>query len=461
MKDAYSFDVGREEALATYKKMYAAYQAIFDRLGLAYRVVEADAGNIGGSQTHEFQVLAEAGEDALMVCEAAACDFAANVEVAPAIAANPAEPAASDHVPAETAAEKPMEPFPTPGRKTIASLAEFLGVGESALAKTMFFAAEEGAVAADIAIAGSASGAAIAAGDRAALGGPIKAVAVLLRGCDEVNPVKLKNALGLANPPRLLTEDEVRAATGASPGSCGPVGLRIPILLDAALEGRGGLVVGANRDDEHLRNVVPGRDFRPAQVADIRLAREGDLCPRCRTGHYKAARGIEVGHVFYLGAKYSKAMGATFLNAEGLATPIEMGCYGIGISRAVQAAIEQSHDQDGIAWPPAIAPFAAHIVVLDPENEEVATASAIICRELESRSVDVFVDDRQERPGVKFKDADLLGMPLRINIGARGLQSGEVELVRRKDRRVTRAPVEAASEAAIECLRAIGWRPSL
>lgn len=428
MKDAYSFDVDPEAALKSYDVMYDAYRSIFDRLGLQFRIVEADAGNIGGSQTHEFQVLAEAGEDGLMVCDT--CDFAANVEVAPALDAT-----------AKTAApqtEQPLESFPTPGLKTIAALAKSLSLAEADLTKTLFYSANDGSVPADRSL---------------------KPIAVLLRGSDEANPVKLKNALGLSNPPRMLTDTEVREVTGANPGSCGPVGLRIPIYVDSGLEGRRNMTVGANRDDEHLRGVSPGRDFKIEKTADLRMAREGDLCPKCRKGHYKSARGIEVGHVFYLGTKYSTAMNATYLKADGASAPIEMGCYGIGVSRTVQAAIEQSHDADGIIWPVALAPFHVHIVVLDPTNEEVATAAAIIARELESRGAEVFIDDREERPGVKFKDADLLGMPIRLNVGGRGLQAGEIEIVRRKTREMTKAKVEVASEAAIEALRSVGWRP--
>ena len=428
MKDAYSFDVDPEAALKSYDVMYDAYRSIFDRLGLQFRIVEADAGNIGGSQTHEFQVLAEAGEDGLMVCDT--CDFAANVEVAPALDAS-----------AKTAAlqtEQALESFPTPGLKTIAALAKSLSLAEADLTKTLFYSANDGSVPADRSL---------------------KPIAVLLRGSDEANPVKLKNALGLSNPPRMLTDTEVRDVTGANPGSCGPVGLRIPIYVDSGLEGRRNMTVGANRDDEHLRGVAPGRDFKIEKTADVRMAREGDLCPKCRKGHYKSARGIEVGHVFYLGTKYSTAMNATYLKADGASAPIEMGCYGIGVSRTVQAAIEQSHDADGIVWPVALAPFHVHIVVLDPTNEEVATAAAIIARELESRGAEVFIDDREERPGVKFKDADLLGMPIRLNVGGRGLQAGEIEIVRRKTREMTKAKVEVAAEAAIEALRSVGWRP--
>ncbi|MES2963936.1 MAG: proline--tRNA ligase, partial [Bdellovibrionota bacterium] len=336
MKDAYSFDQNEEGALKSYDTMYDGYKAIFSRLGVKYRIVQADAGNIGGSKTHEFQLLADAGEDHLMVCDS--CDYAANVEVAPALSKN---------LPKSTEAEKAMENFPTPGLKQISTLAKSLGVKESELVKTLFYSANSGLDPADK---------------------DLKPVCVLLRGSDELNPVKLKNLLGLANPPQMLTEQEVKQTSGAWPGSCGPVGLKIPVYMDTAVEGMKNFVVGANKDAEHLRNVNIGRDFKATKVGDLRMGAAGDSCPNCANGKYQSFRGIEVGHVFYLGTKYSKAMNANFLNQEGVSTPIEMGCYGIGVTRTVQAAIEQNHDKDGIIWPVAIAPFQVHVVVLDPDN---------------------------------------------------------------------------------------------
>ncbi len=442
MKDAYSFDVDSAGALKNYEQMYSGYQAIFDRLGLQYRIVQADAGNIGGSQTHEFQVLAEAGEDHLMICDK--CNFAANIEVAPALDKVP-------HV-SNDASEKSVEEFATPGLKTIADLAKATGVVDRDLVKTMFFSAAEGGTASG-STSSSGGGSAVAIKDINSL----KPVAVLLRGSDEVNPIKLKNALGLVNPPLMLTDDEVRQVTGAWPGSCGPVGtfggLKIPVYLDNGVSGLKNFIVGANKDGFHLRNVNTGRDFRAEKTVDIRMTKPGDRCPQCE-GQLKSVRGIEVGHVFYLGSKYSKAMQANYLAPDGTSHPIEMGCYGIGVTRTVQAAIEQSHDKDGIVWPFAIAPFAVHMTVLDPDNQEVAQNAEILYRELHARGIEVLMDDRAERPGVKFKDADLLGMPIRLNIGSRGLQNGEVEVIVRKTKEMQKVKLESTVESVVEIARA-------
>lgn len=426
MKDAYSFDTDEAAALKNYDLMYDAYKAIFNRLGLQYRIVEADAGNIGGSKTHEFQVLAEAGEDHLMVCDT--CDFAANIEVAPALT--------KAHK--STASPLPMESFPTPGLKSIGTLSKALGIPESQLVKTMFFSTNDGAD----------------PGNK-----DLKAVAVCLAGDDEVNPVKLKNALGLSNPPLLLTDEEVKQTTGAWPGSCGPVGLKIPVYFDAAVEGFANFVVGANKDAEHLKNVNFGRDVQVKKFADVRMAKPGHFCPRCqesgKAGVYKSYRGIEVGHVFYLGTKYSKSMQATYLTPEGTAKPIEMGCYGIGVSRTIQAAIEQSHDTDGIVWPHGIAPFDVHLVVLDPDQEEVRQSAEVLYRDLQAHGLDVLMDDRVERPGVKFKDADLIGLPVRLNVGGRGLKEGIIEVMARKNKAMEKVKAEEVTEKVLELLATI------
>ncbi len=413
MKDAYSFDADSAAALKSYDLMYNAYKAIFDRLGLNYRIVQADAGNIGGSQTHEFQLLAEAGEDALLVSDTT--DFAANVEVCPAIDATP-------HISSD--AEKPLEKFPTPGQKTIADLARFTGQAEKELVKTLYFSANEGLDVKDKAL---------------------KPFAVLLRGSDEVNPVKLKNLLGMSNPPLMLTDQEVKEVSGASPGSCGPVGLNIPVYLDNGIAGLRNYIVGANEDGFHLKNVNHGRDYAFTKIADLRIAREGDRCPQS-AGLLKSYRGIEVGHVFYLGTKYSKKMNANFLDQQGKSLPFEMGCYGIGVTRTVQAAIEQSHDADGIIWPRAIAPFLVHLCVLDPKDASVMEASNKIYNTLEARGIEVLMDDRDERPGVKFKDADLLGMPLRVVVGKRGLDNKEIEIVERKTKEVRKLSLDQVLE---------------
>lgn len=418
MKDAYSFDADQEGALAAYKSMYEAYQAIFDRLGLNYRIVQADAGNIGGSQTHEFQLLADAGEDALLVSDTT--NFAANVEVCPAIDAVP-------HVSNE--AEKALEKFATPGQKTIADLAKFTGMAEKELVKTLFFSANDGTDPKN---------------------SDLKPIAILLRGCDEVNPIKLKNVLGLTNPPLMLTDEEVRQVSGAMPGSCGPVGLQIPVYMDNGVSGLKNFIVGANEDGFHLKNVNHGRDFKSHKVADLRMAKEGDKCPESN-GTLKSYRGIEVGHVFYLGKKYSEKMNATFLDKNGKQQHFEMGCYGIGVTRTVQACIEQSHDADGIIWPKAIAPFHVHICVLDPSNAEVMGYADTLYTNLQKKGFDVLMDDRDERPGVKFKDADLLGMPVRVVIGKRGLDNKEIEVVDRK----TKTTVKVSPDAIMESIEGI------
>ncbi|MBX7230883.1 MAG: proline--tRNA ligase [Bdellovibrionales bacterium] len=404
MKDAYSFDLDFENAQKSYQLMKQAYQAIFDRLGIEYRVVQADTGSIGGNQSEEFHILASSGEDELLVSDQGS--FAANVEICPVQKKNIGNLVQTTLLPLET--------FSTPGVRTIKALAEFMEVGENELVKTMFFSVSE-----DV--------------------NQIKPVALLLRGSDEVNPIKLKNLLGLANPPILLTEKEVHGVTGAWPGSCGPVGLNIPVYLDEAVASMTNYVVGANKDDFHTKNVNHGRDFAVVKVADLRMAKEGDIGPE--GGILKSYRGIEVGHIFYLGQKYSKAMKAQFLDSNGKLEPIEMGCYGIGVTRTVQAVIEQCHDKDGIVWPLSIAPFHIHICLLDPEDPSTHQAAEEVYQKLKEQKIDVFMDDRKERPGVKFKDADLLGMPYRLNIGTRGLINGEVEIIERRTKKMIKIPL--------------------
>lgn len=405
MKDAYTFDANVEGALKSYNLMYEAYQAIFDRLGAKYRIVEADAGNIGGSQTHEFQLLADAGEDSLLVSDSS--DFAANIEVCPAIDFEP-------HV--SNAALAAKEKFATPNQKTIKDLAAFTGLAEKELVKTLFYSANNGFDPKNK---------------------ELKPVAVLLRGSDEVNPTKLKKVLNLPNDPLMLTDEEVAQVSGAKPGSCGPVGLSIPIYMDTGVSGLKNYIVGANEDGFHWKNINHSVDFKPTLVADLRLARPGDKCPKSN-GRLQSFRGIEVGHVFYLGRKYSEKMKAAFLDHQGKAQPFEMGCYGIGISRTVQAIIEQMHDADGIIWPVSIAPFQVHICLLDLKNEAVTKKAHEIYEKLMALGIDVILDDRDERPGFKFKDADLLGMPFRVNVGAKTLENGEVEVVERSTKQLTK-----------------------
>lgn len=404
MKDAYTFDIDQAAALKSYDDMYKAYQRIFDRLGLQYRIVQADAGNIGGSQTHEFQLLAEAGEDALLVSDTT--QFAANIEVCPAI---------DFETPAVSAeAAKPLEKFSTPNQKTIADLEKFTSIPAHQLVKTLFFSANDGMNVKDK---------------------ELKPIVVLLRGSDEVNPIKLKNLLGLANPPMMLTDEEVKATTGASPGSCGPVGLKIPIYADNGIMHLKNYIVGANEDSFHLKNVNHDRDYKITKIADIRMAKEGDKCPES-SGRLKAFRGIEVGHVFYLGKKYSEKMNGQFLDKNGKAQHYEMGCYGIGVTRTVQAAIEQSHDADGIIWPKPISPFHVHICHLDPKDAAATEYVNQVAMALAEKNIEVFIDDRDERPGVKFKDADLLGFPVRIVVGKKGFEADQIEVVARKNKEI-------------------------
>ncbi len=421
MKDAYSFDMDQAAALKTYDVMYKAYERIFNRLNLQFRIVQADAGNIGGSQTHEFQLLADAGEDALLVSDKT--NFAANIEVCPAQDAIP-------YVSKETEL-KATEKFATPDQKTIADLEKFTTVPAHELVKTLFYNSNEGQDPKNKAM---------------------KPVAVLLRGSDELNPIKLKNLLGMTNPPQMLTDTEVKEASGAHPGSCGPVGLKIPIYADTGILNLRNYIVGANEDGFHLKNVNHERDYQITKVADVRMAKEGDKCPESE-GRLKSFRGIEVGHVFYLGQKYAKKMNGVFLDKNGRSQFYEMGCYGIGVTRTVQGAIEQSHDQDGIIWPKAIAPFHVHICHLDPKDAELSQYIESLMKTFEEHKIDVFLDDRDERPGFKFKDADLLGFPVRIVVGKKGFDAKEIEVVNRKTKEVSKVSPSEVVQKTLELLK--------
>lgn len=420
MKDAYSFDPNREQALKSYWSMYEAYQAIFNRLGVQYRIVQADAGNIGGSLTHEFQLLAEAGEDHLMISDQS--NFAANIEVCPAL-----EPL--DQQVTIAATNQTIEKFATPGVKTIDKLSQLLACPSSHLVKTLFFATQ-------------------------ANESDYQPIAVLIRGDHELNPIKLKNVLGLNAEPKLLTDQEVKSVTGAWPGSCGPVGLSIPIYMDQALKTIGEMIVGANEDGFHLKHVQLGRDFKADLVADLRLAKTGDQDPDSTMGRLRSVRGIEVGHVFYLGTQYAEKMNAKFADKDQTTKAIEMGCYGIGVTRTLQALIEQSHDANGMIWPLAVTPFHVHVCVLDIRDENIMSWVGDLEQKLIAQGLEVFVDDRDERPGVKFKDADLLGFPLRVTVGKKGLERGIVEVVERKQS----IKQEWALDQAVQSI--INWKES-
>jgi prolyl-tRNA synthetase len=406
MKDAYSFHTDVEDARREYRVMYDAYARIFERCGLTFRAVEADTGDIGGDLSHEFQVLAESGEDAIVSC--ARCGYAANVEKAEVRPLPP--PATSGGT---------LERVATPGKRTVGEVSEFLGLPSERFIKTLVYQTASGA-----------------------------AVAVLVRGDHEVSEPKLQSALG-GEAVTLADERTVERITGAPVGFAGPVGLEVRQIADASLRGVRGMATGANRADEHLVGVDQARDFPDARFADLRQGRAGDTCPRCDGGTFADHRGIEVGQVFFLGTKYSQAMGATFLGADGRERPIEMGCYGIGITRTVAAAIEQHHDAAGIVWPVPLAPYAAHVVPVTVSDAQLRETAERVATELEAAGVDTLLDDRDERPGVKFKDADLIGLPVRVTVGPRALARGCVEVKPRAAAEPAEVPVgEVASRVA-------------
>jgi prolyl-tRNA synthetase len=368
--------------------MREAYFRIFKRCGLEFVAVEADTGSIGGSSSHEFMVLADSGEDDIAAC--AACSYGANVEKAEV---------KTSVTPADLSGVSALEKVSTPGQRTIEEVSAFLKVSPDRIAKTLVFTTDKGLV------------------------------AVCVRGDRDANPAKVKNLMG-ANTAELADDAAVREATGAPTGFAGPVGIKCPVYLDNELKGLAGFVAGANEADTHLLNVVPGRDFTPAGWADLRTILPGDPCPRCGTP-VSVRRGIEVGHIFKLGTKYSEKLEATYLDAHGKEIPVVMGCYGIGVGRSMAAAIEQNHDEHGIKWPVPIAPWEVAILPLQIKDEPTRTTASDLAASLEAAGVEVLVDDRDERPGVKFMDADLLGVPLRITLGARGLKEGVAEVKER------------------------------
>ncbi len=389
MKDAYSFDVDEKAADSSYEKMYRAYRRIFERCGLNFRAVEADTGSIGGSSSHEFMVLADSGEDAIVSCTG--CEYAANVEKAESRQADAAE----------HADPRPLEHVATPGKRTIEEVSEFLGVNTGSVVKTLVLLADN------------------------------EPVVALVRGDHDLNDIKLKNALG-CDTIEMAGDEVVQKVTNAPVGFAGPVGLSVKIVADLAVKGMKNFITGGNAKDLHLKNVNLVRDFKVTLFADIRNVVHGDQCPRCDSGTLEMWRGIEVGHVFKLGTKYSKALKATYLDADGKDQVIFMGCYGIGIGRTVAACIEQNHDENGIIFPLPIAPFHCIISALNMKEDAVREASESIYAQLSTAGVEVLLDDRDERPGFKFKDADLIGIPLRIVVGSKNLVEGKVELKDRK-----------------------------
>ncbi|MBN4068565.1 proline--tRNA ligase, partial [Desulfotalea psychrophila] len=388
MKDAYSFDVDDVAAGESYQRMFEAYKRIFTRCGLEFRSVEADSGTIGGSYSHEFMVLADTGEDTLVICSA--CEYAANSEKAEVAA-----PATDDSPMLD------LHKVETPGKRKVPVVCEFMGIEPHELVKTLVFDVD---------------------------GEP---VAVLVRGDRAVQEVKLKNLLGAADV-EMLDDKAVFDATGVPTGYLGPVGIKIKLLVDREVAAMRNFVTGANEKNYHVKNVNMGRDFEAAAVADLRQITESDPCPSCGA-NLGLKEGIEVGHVFKLGTGYSTAMKAVFQDSKGKDKPMVMGCYGIGVSRIVAAAIEQNHDENGMIFPMALAPMQVVLLNLGLKDTQITETAEFLYSELQGEGVEVLLDDRDERPGSKFKDADLLGIPLRITVGKSLTKNGVVEIRHRKE----------------------------
>jgi prolyl-tRNA synthetase len=402
MKDAYSFDADEAGAEQSYKRMYDAYMRIFERCGLRFRAVEADTGLIGGRFSHEFMVLADTGEDAIVSCDT--CAYAANIERAEV---NKVTEEVDEKL-------KGLERVQTPGKRSVEEVTEFLGVPPQRLVKTIIFQTGQGAIAA------------------------------LVRGDHEINEAKLRRHLDTMEL-EMAGDELITDVTHAPKGFAGPVGLDLRIVADYAVQGMRNMVTGGNELDTHLINVNLGRDFQTDEFADIRQAQEGDPCPRC-SGRLQVSRGIEVGHIFKLGTKYSEALGATYLDLEGTEQLLVMGCYGIGVGRTAAAAIEQNHDEHGIIFPLAIAPF--HVLLLPVNNNDakIMGAAEDLYQDLSVQGIEVLLDDRDERPGVKFNDADVIGIPLRLTVGEKNLKQGKVEIKVRKSGEITLVDLQEASE---------------
>ena len=402
MKDAYSFDMDEAGLAESYRRMYEAYSRIFTRMGLKFRAVQADGGSIGGDTSQEFHVLADSGEDAIVFSDGD--DYAANLETAAALA--PAAPRA--------AASEPLSKVATPNARTIAEVSALMGVAPAQCVKTLLVDGAEGGL-----------------------------VALVIRGDHELNAVKSQKLDGVASPLKMAGADRIRTAVGAEPGFIGPVGFKGKIYVDHAAAKLADFVCGANEKDMHYRGVNWGRDLPDQPSVDIRNVQEGDPSPTGR-GTLKIARGIEVGHIFQLGQLYSAAMNASVLDEQGKAVTMFMGCYGIGVTRVVAAAIEQNHDTNGILWPAAIAPFQVVLVPINyQKSAKVQETTDALYRDFNAAGIDVLLDDRDARPGVKFADSELLGIPHRIVIGERSLAAGNLEY---RNRRETESTEISASD---------------
>jgi prolyl-tRNA synthetase len=395
--------------------MRQAYCRIFDRLGLTYRLVAADPGAIGGSTSAEFQVLADSGEDAIVACDT--CDYAANVEIATV-------KAPASHAEAEPPQDRMKVHTPKVG--SIEDVSRFLGAPKTKFLKSLVYLAGK------------------------------EIVLAVVRGDHDVNEIRLARSLGV-DEVFMASDADVKSATGADVGFAGPVGFKGKVVVDRAAADVANAITGANASDHHFTGVNRGRDW-DGTVADIRLATDGDGCPACANGKLKTYRGIEGGHIFILGTKYSEAMGATYADDKMEKRPIVMGCYGIGVSRLVATTIEQNHDVDGIRWPMSVAPYHVHLVTIG-QDEPVLSAARKLHDELSAQGIDVLWDDRDERPGVKFKDADLLGMPLRVTLGAKALANGNIELKPRSEpdpKKAELVPLADAVRVLAERVRASG-----
>lgn len=406
MKDAYSFDSSPEGLDQSYKKMYDAYTAIFTRCGLKFRAIEADSGAIGGSDTHEFMALSDIGEDTIVHC--GRCDYAANLELAESVGsvnaiadAYAAADKAESGAPAPTASGS-GQIVETPNCRTIAQLTRLFGVGPERIVKSIALIVD---------------------------GRPVVA---LVRGDRELNETKVKRLFG-ASSSELMSEQDIKEKIGSVPGFIGPINLPadVSIIADEEIRGLSQAIVGANAADRHLVNVDADRDFRVNLYGDLRTASNGDRCVRCG-GELRFDKGIEVGHVFKLGTKYSEAMRATYLDDSGKSTPYIMGCYGIGVSRLLAAIVEQHHDDAGIVWPAEITPYRVHLIVIQTNNPVQAELAEKLYRDLQHAGCDVLYDDRDDRAGAKFADADLIGLPLRVTVGKRATE-GIVECKRRNE----------------------------
>ena len=415
MKDAYSFHADAGDCHREYQHMADTYRRIFQRCGLSTRQVESDTGAIGGRRAHEFQVLADSGEDAIVSCTK--CDYAANVEKAEIGRAT------HDGGTCRGVASGPLKKVRTPGKRTVEEVGAFLAEPPERFVKTLLYLTSDG-----------------------------DAVAALVRGDHELSEIKLRNLLAVQWV-AMADAETVERLTGAAVGFAGPIGLRLRCIADEGVRGLTGAVTGANDTDYHLVDVDQERDFPEVEFADLRLARAGDPCPRCDGGTFEGHRGIEVGNIFYLGTKYSAAMHATYLDASGQERLIEMGCYGIGITRTAAAAVEQYHDDQGIIWPLPLAPFHVHIVPVSWSDARMRQTAEELYAKLQGAGMEVLLDDREERPGIKFKDADLIGVPLRVTIGAKSLERNCVELKRRGEKTAQDLPLPDAAERIVGLVR--------